>query len=335
MSNKPKISVAVITYNQEDTIRQTLDSILMQKGDFDLELVIGEDCSKDHTWDICSEYATKYPDIVRLLPNTHNLGITANYFRVLKACTGEFIADIAGDDFYCDDYALFKQMQYMQQHPEVGLMGARGYQYYVRRNIKQPTLNMTVTQETDKSKSFFFSPSYRGGVYFRPVGVMIRKELLQYIDFDEIVRRHLPVEDYPMQAIFSQHTHFACLPDLLVTYRVYKESATFISFDSPKYLSYHKGLMDTRRYLNELFPQDACFSEEWMQDYEFYKEYLLYLHKLQYKKAKELLAHATKTRAIGQPHYLQAKRMTSNWFRFIAFALYKEWTYIKDIKNRT
>ena len=335
MPNKPKISVAVITYNQEDTIRQTLDSILMQKGDFDLELVIGEDCSKDHTWDICNEYATKYPDIVRLLPNTHNLGITANYFRVLKACTGEFIGDIAGDDFYCDEYALFKQMQYMQQHPEVGFMGARGYQYFVRRNLKQPTLNMTITPETDCSRQFFFSSTYKGGVYFRPVGAMIKKELLQYIDFDEIVRRHLPVEDYPMQAILSQHTHFACLPDLLVTYRVYKESATFISFNSPKYLSYHKGLMDTRRYLNELFPQDACFSEEWMQDYEFYKEYLLYLHKWQYKKAKDLLAHAAQTKAVGQPHYVQAKRMTRSWLRFVAFAIYKELMYIKDVKNRT
>lgn len=329
-----KVSVAVITYNQENTVRQTLDSILMQKGDFDLELVIGEDCSKDHTWDICNEYATQYPNIVRLLPNTNNLGITANYFRVLKACTGELIGDIAGDDFYCDEYALFKQMQYMQQHPEVGFMGARGYEFFVKRNLKTPTFNMVVTPETDMSKSFFFSPTYRGGIYLWPAGAMIRRGLLQYIDFDEIIRRHLPVEDYPMQAIFSQYTHFACLPDLLVTYRVYKESASFISFDNPKYVEYHKGLMDTRRYLNELFPNDACFTEEWMQDYEFYKEYLLYLHKWQYKKAKELLTHAAQTQATDQPHYLQAKRVTRSRLRFIAFAIYKELTYLKDLKKQ-
>ena len=51
-----KISVGVITYNQESTIRQTLDSILMQRGDFDLEIVIGEDCSTDNTRTICEEY---------------------------------------------------------------------------------------------------------------------------------------------------------------------------------------------------------------------------------------------------------------------------------------
>ena len=55
MKEVTKISVGVITYNQEFTIRQTLDSILAQKGDFDLELVIGEDCSLDNTFAICQE----------------------------------------------------------------------------------------------------------------------------------------------------------------------------------------------------------------------------------------------------------------------------------------
>ena len=41
--SKIKVSVGVITYNQQKTIRQTLDSVLAQKSDFDLEIVIGED----------------------------------------------------------------------------------------------------------------------------------------------------------------------------------------------------------------------------------------------------------------------------------------------------
>ena len=61
MSAKQIISVAVITYNQENTIAQTLDSILMQKGDFKLQIVVGEDCSKDNTYIICKQYADKFP----------------------------------------------------------------------------------------------------------------------------------------------------------------------------------------------------------------------------------------------------------------------------------
>lgn len=161
---RPKISVAVITYNQQDYIRQTLDSILMQQGDFDLEIIVGEDCSTDNTYAICQEYAERYSDVVKLLPNTHNLGIMANYARVMKACTGEFIGDIAGDDFYIDNHALEKQMLYMQLHPEVGVMGANGYNYFIEREEKIPNLNML--GPTDESQRFYFSSTYkRRGVH--------------------------------------------------------------------------------------------------------------------------------------------------------------------------
>ena len=330
--DKIKISVAVITYNQQDTIGQTLDSILSQKGDFDLEVVIGEDCSPDNTLAICQDYAQRYPKQIKLLSGPRNLGITANYFRVLKACTGEFIGDISGDDYYCDDHALEKQLRYMQAHPEVGVLGANGYSFYEKRNEKIAGLNPVVEAEDSKAKEFYFSASYPGGVYFKPVGTLLRRRLLKYIDFDEIIRRKLPVEDYPMQAIWSQHTKFACLPDLMVVYRIYEESSTFIPLDHPKYLSYHKGLMNIRRYLNELFPEDACVSEGWMQEYEFYKEFLLYVHQRDYSKAKNLIAN--QSALIAQNFKLrQAKRMTQTWLRFILFHYYKAYTDRKFISN--
>ena len=329
--SKIKVSVGVITYNQQDTIRQTLDSILVQKGDFDLELVIGEDCSTDSTLSICREYAEQYPDKVKLLSGPQNLGITANYFRVLQVCSGEYIADIAGDDYYCDDHALEKQMRYLQSHPDVGVLGANGYRYYVKRNEKILGENEQVN--TMDAKEFFFSHTYKGGVIISGGGVMFRRTLLKYIDFDEIVRRKLPVEDYPIQAIWSQHTKFWRLDDPIVVYRVYKESSTFVPFEHPKYLSYHKGLANTRRYLNELFPADACFSEEELQEYEFYKEFLLYLHRRDYEKAKQLIADNGGINTT--PKVQQAKRFTKTWLHFIVAHIIKECKYKRELKRNT
>lgn len=333
MNTKPKISVAVITYNQEETIRQTLDSILCQKGDFDLELVIGEDCSTDETLTICQMYAKQYPNTIKLLSGPHNLGITANYFRTLQACTGGYIGDIAGDDYYCNEFALEKQMRYLQAHSETGVIGANGYRFYVRSGQKIEGLNPIITAETSRAKEFYFSQDYRGGVYIKPVGIMIKREMLDYIDFDEILRRKLPVEDYPMQAIWSQYTKFACLPDLLVTYRIYSDSATFISFDHPKYIEYYRGLAETRRYLNELFPDDVCFTEEQIQEQLFYKEFLLYLHRGEYERAKQLIANVASI--DNMPKVRQAKRYSMNRMCFILFRWYKEYNYYRDIKNRT
>jgi glycosyltransferase involved in cell wall biosynthesis len=44
---KDLISVIVCTYNQQDTIGRTLDSILSQECHLPFEIIIGEDCSLD------------------------------------------------------------------------------------------------------------------------------------------------------------------------------------------------------------------------------------------------------------------------------------------------
>ena len=335
MKERTKISVAVITYNQESTIRQTLDSILVQKGEFDLEIVIGEDCSPDNTYAICQEYAVRYPIIVKLLPNTHNLGIMANFARVMRACTGDYLGICAGDDYWCDERKLQKQLNYFNQHSEVGVVSTAGYKLLVRTNTLVPNAVAPIHPIGDGNvKKFYFSKDYKGGVYSMPLSLLIKQDLLKYVDFDEFIHRDFPVEDYPMQAILSQHCKWGHINDLCVVYRVYKESATFISVDHPKYLRYHKGLMNIRRYLNELFPKDACFTEDWMQEYEFYKEFLLYLHKCAYRDAKRLVVEASDS-IHSRRRYLQAKRITKTWLHFIAAHYIKENQYRKDITERT
>ncbi len=333
--SKIKVSVGVITYNQQDTIRQTLDSILAQKGDFDLEIVIGEDCSTDSTRAICEEYTIHHtPYTIRLLPTTRNLGIMANFARVMQACTGDYVAICAGDDYWCDECKLQTQLEYFKEHPEVGVVSTSGYKLLVKSNTLVPHAIAPLKPIADGNvKSFYFSPDYKGGVYVMPLSLLIKRDLLQYVDFDEFVRRGFPVEDYPMQAILAQHCKWGHIDDLCVVYRVYKESATFISFDHPKYMQYYQGLAAIRRYLNELFPADACFTEEQIQEQLFYKEFLLYLHRVEYKKAKHLISDAA---TIAYMHKVQqAKRFTRTWLHFIAAHFIKEHKYKKDLKERT
>lgn len=59
------ISVCITTYNHEKFLAQALDSVLMQQGDFVLEVLVGEDGSSDNTAHIVRDYAVRYPDTVR------------------------------------------------------------------------------------------------------------------------------------------------------------------------------------------------------------------------------------------------------------------------------
>ena len=333
MDKKTKISVGVITFNQETTIRQTLDSILAQKGEFDLELVIGEDCSPDSTYAICADYAERYPDVIKLLPNTKNLGIMANFARVMRACTGDYVGICAGDDYWCDEMKLEKQLEYFKAHPDVGVVSTSGYRHFVLRDEMAPGIHPLNPIEDGDIKKFYFSKDYPGGVYAMPLSLLIKSDLLQYVDFDEFVKRGFPVEDYPMQAILAQHCKWGHVDNLCVVYRVYKESATFISFDHPKYLQYYKGLANIRRYLNELFPDDVCFDEEWIQEYEFYKEFLMYLHKMDYKRAKQLIDTAS-ANIPNSAKLRQAKRFTKTWLHFVAVHYIKEYKHRKELKSR-
>ena len=327
-----KISVAIITYNQQDTIRQTLDSILCQKGDFDLEVVVGEDCSKDNTPAICREYAEKYPDQVVLQQEGDNLGIMRNFANTINHCTGDLIGICAGDDYWCDEYKLQKQLDYLTAHPECGVCTTSGYRYLVRRDEMVPGIAPLQPIDDGDVSKHYFSESYSGGVYAMPLSMVFKRELLEHIDFDVFVERRFPVEDYPMQAIMAMHTKWGHIDDLTVVYRVYTESATFISYDHPKYMQYHRGLMEIRRYLRDKFAlQLHNYSEDYILEYLFYREYLLYLFQGEYRKAKALISACE----INTPKVKQAKKITSNCLVFTMFRWYKKRNLIIDLNNRS
>ncbi len=69
-----KASVLVLAYNQAPFIRQALDSVLAQRADFDVEILVVEDCSTDGTREIALEYSVAHPDKIRLFLSEVNLG---------------------------------------------------------------------------------------------------------------------------------------------------------------------------------------------------------------------------------------------------------------------
>ena len=119
MSNnvKPKVSVLLVTYNHEEYVRQALDSLLMQKTDFDVEIVVADDHSSDSTLAIIKEYQPDKHNI-RVLPSERNVGITRNYQRGFGACRGEYVAVLEGDDFWISPTKLKSLVAFLEKHQE-------------------------------------------------------------------------------------------------------------------------------------------------------------------------------------------------------------------------
>src|SRR5882762_4326458 len=114
----PKVSVAMICYKQEQFITQAVESAMMQKTDFPYELVISDDCSPDSTREIALDLQRRYPDRIRLLLPETNRGMMSNFVQTLRACTGDYIALLEGDDYWIDARKLQKQADLLDTHPE-------------------------------------------------------------------------------------------------------------------------------------------------------------------------------------------------------------------------
>ena len=98
-ANPPKVSVCVITYNQEAYIRQCLQSLVDQKANFNFEVIVADDCSTDNTPAVVREFIERHPRIVRALFQERNTGGSRNNLEVHAAATGEYVAHVDGDDY--------------------------------------------------------------------------------------------------------------------------------------------------------------------------------------------------------------------------------------------
>lgn len=128
----PLVSVKMITYNHAPYIARAIEGVLQQKTAFPFELVIGEDCSTDGTREIVFEYQKKHPDIIRVITSSKNVGMNKNGLRTTKAGTGKYIAFCEGDDYWHHPGKLQKQVDYLENHPECGLVYTNYDVYHVK-----------------------------------------------------------------------------------------------------------------------------------------------------------------------------------------------------------
>lgn len=119
---RPTVTIAVLSYNQQDYILQALESAIRQKGWFTFEILIADDGSTDRTPEIIAEFARKHPHVVRNISSRFNMGISENFRRCFKEAAGEFIAILEGDDYWEADDNLAAKLRFMSDNPECSMV---------------------------------------------------------------------------------------------------------------------------------------------------------------------------------------------------------------------
>jgi len=140
--NKPLVSIACTTYNHEQYIAQALESFLMQKTAFPIEIVINDDASTDGTARIIKEYANAHANIKAIFQKTNQYSLQKKPLGtyVLPNCTGKYIALCEGDDFWTDPLKLQKQVQFLEENPDYTLCFHNGMVKFEDSGKTQPAI---------------------------------------------------------------------------------------------------------------------------------------------------------------------------------------------------
>ena len=203
------LSVCMVSYNQEQYVRDALDSILMQKTDFAYEVIVSDDCSKDKTVEILNEYAAQNTN-VRVITGEKNLGYPNNQRRSLEAAQGKYIALCDSDDYWTDPYKLQKQVDYLESHPECAICFHNVMHIYdgttAHRSLLVPLdFPSELTIEDVITRSWFLATNSE----------VFRREYVSFQDWYDSVL-HI---DYVLNLIISQYGTLHYMPDVMSVYR--------------------------------------------------------------------------------------------------------------------
>lgn len=208
-NNKPLVSVCIRSYNQEKFIAEAIDSVINQDTNFDYEIIISDDCSKDNTIEIIKNYVKNFPKIIRLITSDSNIGGPNNLKRVIEASEAKYIVCLDGDDYFMSKNKLQKQVDFLEKHPEYSAC-FHNTMNVSENGIEQGIFNPVDFHAIHDAKEFIMEK------WFVPIhSAMIRRDLIEFpVWYDTVMN-----DDYVIHLSVVKNAPYYYLPDVMVAYR--------------------------------------------------------------------------------------------------------------------
>ena len=178
-----KISVIMGIYNCEDTIKDSIKSIINQTY-YNWELIMCDDGSIDSTLQIAREMERQYPKQIKVIQNEQNMGLNYTLNRCLKESTGEYIARMDADDICLSD-RFMKEMYVLADETNIDFVST-GMSYFDESGIWGKVYKKEYPQKEDflYESPFCHAPS------------LVRKNAFEAVKGYSVSKKLLRVEDY-------------------------------------------------------------------------------------------------------------------------------------------
>jgi glycosyltransferase involved in cell wall biosynthesis len=240
------VSVCIVTYNHGRFIAQALDSVLMQKVNFDYEIVVGEDDSSDGTREIVLRYRDAHPDTIRVFLHDHPKDVSRingrkNFVHTIMNARGKYVALLEGDDFWISPEKLQKQVDFLEAHPECTICF---HNIFVRHEGGEEPERL---KYSNGFPSFFFTLREMLSHLLIPptCSVMFRNRLFHR--FPDWFEGMPGGGDWPLHVLNAQHGKIGYLDEVLGCYRIHPGGI----WSPLPWSDKHKTVIDAARMLNE------------------------------------------------------------------------------------
>jgi glycosyltransferase involved in cell wall biosynthesis len=222
---EPLVSVHMLTYNHVSHIAEAIEGVLKQQTDFPFELVIGEDCSTDGTRQIVMDYGRRYPNVIRVITTSSNVGAFKNSKRVTDSCVGKYVAFCEGDDYWHHPLKLQKQVRFLESQPQYGLVHSNYDDLYIK-NKKLVRNSIPACGPFNDDDAFCEILSHKRKVM--TLTVCLRRQLWNKVmqEHKELTDPSWPMGDTQTWLELARVAKVKYLPESLATHKILLESAS-------------------------------------------------------------------------------------------------------------
>ncbi len=210
----PKVSVCMVTYNQEEFISEAIHGVSIQNTDFEYGLIIGDDCSTDTTRDVISEFQARVPGLIKLRVSDRNIGVISNYAETLANCVGEYIALCDGDDYWTDPFKLKKQVEFLEKNKEYTLCA---HETFINIDGKLIDFDCESTSDLDLTFDMFLTGNRLGR---NCCSVVFRRSLCKHI---LALLPFFPYLDWLTYLVCSANGKIMLLNERMAVYRIHEK----------------------------------------------------------------------------------------------------------------
>ncbi len=212
----PLLTVTIATYNVQDFIRASIESILNQTFQ-DFEVICIDDGSKENTVTILQEYAVKDPRF-KVIAKTQNQGLAVARNESLALAKGKYVVFLDGDDIY--DLSLFEKAIHLIEKEQTDIVMWDYLSFYNPAEIakKQLELSPLLTISSGNKVALLQRPAF---TWVKMLRTAKAKELQIHFPTG-FTRQDIPVHWH----LITQVDKISLLPEKLAFYRQQPDATT-------------------------------------------------------------------------------------------------------------